>query len=312
MTRFALLLAVMVAATGSAQQTQQRRATIMGGGQGEGKCTVEVVVDGAAEVQVRGDQATLRTLSGRPAEWRRFQCTEPLPSNAGDFRFAAVDGRGRQDLVRDPRQGGSAVVRIEDPQGGAEAYTFDLFWGGGSYGGDRGPERGQGGPGGRFGTAEAVRVCQDAVRDQASQRFGGGRVEFLEGRIDDNPGRNDWVVGRINVGRQGDMAYSCSVDFNSGRVRSASIDPIGGGGGGRGQQERAFENCRRATEDRMRRDGYRRVEFTSMRVDDQRGRNDWVVGTARAYRGQNFDSFEFSCSVNLRDGDVRKVDVRRR
>ena len=46
------------------------------------------------------------------------------------FRFAGVDGRGRQELVRDPRNGGAAVVRIEDSQGGSEGYTFDLFWGG--------------------------------------------------------------------------------------------------------------------------------------------------------------------------------------
>jgi hypothetical protein len=62
----------------------------------------------------------------------------------------------------------------------------------------------------------------------------------------------------------------------------------------------------------MRRDGFRRVEFSSTRMDDNPGRNDWVIGTARAYRGPNFESFEFSCSVNLRSGEVRSVDVRRR
>jgi len=34
-----------------------------------------------------------------------------------------------KNLVRDPRNGGAAVVQISDPQGGAEGYTFDLFWG---------------------------------------------------------------------------------------------------------------------------------------------------------------------------------------
>ena len=32
-----------------------------------------------------------------------------MPRNPGDFRFAGVDGRGRQSLVRDPRGGGPAV-----------------------------------------------------------------------------------------------------------------------------------------------------------------------------------------------------------
>src|SRR5882672_8688822 len=132
MYRSALLLAVFTALTvdGGAQQLQ-RRATMVGGGAPDrGKCTIEVVVDGAVEVEVRGDQGVLRNLSGNPPQWRRFECTGPLPSNPAEFRFAGVDGRGRQELVRDPRNSGSAVVRIEDRDGGAEAYTFDLFWGG--------------------------------------------------------------------------------------------------------------------------------------------------------------------------------------
>src|SRR5215467_12510022 len=100
--------------------SQQRRATFVGGSQDRGKCTIEVVVDDVAEVAIRGDMATLTTVAGRPAEWRRFECNGPLPSNPAEFRFAGVDGRGRQDLFRDPRQGGAAVVRIEDKQGGSE------------------------------------------------------------------------------------------------------------------------------------------------------------------------------------------------
>src|SRR4051812_16804777 len=118
MYKTALWLMLAVAISG---QAQPRRATFLGGGSSDqGKCTVEVVVDGAAEVSIRGDEATLRNLAGQPAQWRRFQCTGPMPSNPADFRFAGVDGRGRQELMRDPRQGGgTAVVRIEDPQGGS-------------------------------------------------------------------------------------------------------------------------------------------------------------------------------------------------
>src|SRR5258707_1254064 len=107
---------------------QPRRASLRGGGGDQGKCTIEVVVDGVAEVEIRGDSAVLRNLEGQPAQWRRFECNSPMPANPADFRFAGVDGRGRQQLMRDPRQGGVAVVRIEDPQGGSEGYTFDIFW----------------------------------------------------------------------------------------------------------------------------------------------------------------------------------------
>jgi hypothetical protein len=224
------LIPMMLAGLGYGQP---REATIVGGGSPDrGKCTIEVVVDGTADVEIRGAQAWLRNLSGRPAQWRRFECTAPMPSNPAEFRFAGVDGRGRQQLMRDPRQGGGAVVRIEDKEGGAEGYTFDLFWGGGNanppYGG---PRPGWGGGGRRMSAQEAVRACQDAVRDEAGQRYR-GRVDFLDTRIDDNPGRHDWVVGRIAVryprGGQDEMRFSCSVDFDSGRVRSANIEPMRG------------------------------------------------------------------------------------
>src|SRR5258708_29843029 len=77
---------------------QPRRASLRGGGGDQGKCTIEVVVDGVAEVEIRGDTAELRNLAGQPAQWRRFECNGPMPSNPADFRFAGVDGRGRQQL----------------------------------------------------------------------------------------------------------------------------------------------------------------------------------------------------------------------
>jgi hypothetical protein len=70
-----------------------------------------------------------------------------MPPNPIDFRFQGIDGRGRQQLVRDPRNGGPAVVRIDDPKNGREGYTFDIEWrgGGGEYA-----------PGGRGGGDEHV------------------------------------------------------------------------------------------------------------------------------------------------------------
>ena len=245
-------------------QGLSRQAVITGGGSPDrGKCTIEVVVDGAAKVEIRGSTATLRDLNGRQPQWRRFECTGVMPPNPANFRFQGVDGRGRQDLIRDPRNGGVAVVQIDDQQGGAEGYTFDIMWDSrGDYtwyqqGRPQPPARpdngqsrdrmegggGWGAPpyrpnyrdsdyyrkwGHGFGTDEAIRVCRDAVHDQASRRFHTSDVHFLNTRIDDNPGRNDWVIGRIDVhpDRSGEVYnFSCSVDFNSGRVRTSEIDP---------------------------------------------------------------------------------------
>src|SRR5262249_25382539 len=85
----------------------QRRATMVGGGVGDrGHCRVEVVVDGSAEVELRGDTGVLRDVQGQNPMWRRFECTGAMPVNPGFFRFESVSGRGRQELVRDTRNGG--------------------------------------------------------------------------------------------------------------------------------------------------------------------------------------------------------------
>ncbi len=320
-TRIVITLAV-IAATGSAQQ-YQRKALVTGRDlSGGGKCTIEVVVDGVAEVEVRGDNATLRNVSGQPPQWRRFECSGVMPANPANFRFAGVDGRGKQELVRGPQNGGSAVVRIEDRDGGAEGYTFDLTWGGGSgfpsgrEGGqrDRAIDR-------RFSTDQAVRVCQDSVRQQATAQFHTQSVAFRETRLDDNPGRRDWIVGTVAIrrmmGREEVYRFSCSVDFDNGRVRSAQIDRTQGGGntpgfgqGNQGSNRRAVESCQGAVEERLRSTGFQRVEFVSINVDDRPGRNDWVVGKARADGRDHPETFEFSCAMNLEDGVVRSVDVK--
>jgi hypothetical protein len=313
---FGVLAAVIVFTSSSGAQQFQRRATMVGGGGDRGKCTIEVVVDGIAEVEIRGDLGTIRNIAGQPAQWRRFQCNAPLPRNPVDFRFQGIDGRGRQDLVRDPRNGGAAVVRIEDRQGGSEGYTFDLMWGGG--GGDyRPPERIPERVPRRFTVEQAISVCQDSVRRQAGDRFRGRRVEFLNTRIDDNPGRNDWVIGMIEVYRgpnpEERYRFSCSVNFDNGDVRSVQVEPVAERRGSRRfTTEQAVRVCEdsitRQAQDRFR---GRRVEFLNTRLDDNPGRNDWVVGTIDVFRGRDFSEgrYRFSCSVNFDSGEVRSAEI---
>src|SRR5690242_184927 len=69
-----VLLAGAAIFTVPAAAQNSRRALIRGNGNpNEGKCTIEVVVDGAADVEIRGDNATLRNLNGQPPQWRRFE-----------------------------------------------------------------------------------------------------------------------------------------------------------------------------------------------------------------------------------------------
>lgn len=233
-------------------QSFTRQAVMVGGGDRDrGKCTIEVVVDDVAQVEVRGSTANLRTMSGRPASWRRFECSGPLPANPSEFRFAGVDGRGRQTLIRDPRNGGEAVVQIEDRDSGEEAYTFDLFWGlreGPAYPppSAAAPPRNDDDryrPNYRdsdyyrryrhgFAADEAIRLCQQSVMNMATRRFRSNDLHFNRTRLDESPGRQDRVTGVLDLYRRDheeQFRFSCLVDFESGRIRTADLDqrPIG-------------------------------------------------------------------------------------
>jgi hypothetical protein len=329
-------------------QGLQRRAVVPGGGNPEhGSCSGEVMVDGTAEVNVRGDTATARDISGRPPEIRRFECTSPMPANF-DIQFNG-EGRGRIRMIRSPRDNnGAAVIRIEDSEGGANPYRFQLSWdnrgpspvGGGGYGagvppvngrfgtenGRFGTENGRfGTENGRFGADQAVQVCQDAIRRQAGERFGARQVIFRRINMDDNPGRNDWVVGMMEIRRPDGIEehrrFSCSVNFENGRVRSADIESPEGngyreggyreGGADRDMTAREMQACRDAVGDRIRGDGYDRIDFGDMNMANRYG-NDLITGTARARGGYQPQSFTFSCSMTPGSNYVRSTDVRKR
>ena len=212
--------AMMVLAAVAGAQSYSRRATIVGGGDpNNGQCTVEVVVDGAAEVEMRGANATLRNLSGQPPQWRRFECTSVMPSNPGEVRFAGVDGRGKQELVADPRNGGAAVVRIEDPEGGAAGYTFQVTWAGYSTSQDRVPpgarddrgfpvDRGQ--PGQRYDRPfPADRQPEDAFHRERDARF---------------RGNDSQSVFFQNIREDLDHVTSGALSFNGDRARLARTE----------------------------------------------------------------------------------------
>ena len=188
-----------LAASVSAQNVASFRAQIRGGGGDRGKCTIEVNVDGVAEVEIRGDQGVLRTISGGASTWVRMDCNQPLPANPLEFHFSGVDGRGRQTLLRDPASNrGTAVVRIEDPQGGREGYTFDIEWRGAGAVGNPG--------GGR------------PLDENPPYARGGG-----DGRRDDGPRWNDEIrfTGRgdgyfKDFRGPDDRLYDCEVSVDRG------------------------------------------------------------------------------------------------
>ncbi len=333
-----------IAGSASAQNLERTASFLGGGSPDRGKCTIEVVVDTAAEVEIRGNRAILRNIAGQPPQWRRFECTGALPPSPAGFRFEGIDGRGRQTLTRDPRNsGGAAVIRIEDTDGGSEGYTFDILWGGGwgqgpnrydqGAGPDQGPIRNDqrgggfgggrygGGPGQRFTTEQAVQVCEASIRQQAEQRFRTQNISFRGTALDDNPGRQDWVMGMFDVrrspGRSETYRFSCSVNFDTGRVRSAQIGAMermargGRYGGGRFTTQQAVQVCessiRQQAEQRFRTDS---INFRGTALDNNPGRQDWVMGTFDVTRSPGREeSYRFSCSVNFDTGQVRSAQI---
>lgn len=143
-------LFLTVCSVGFAQQWDPFRGRLTGGGGDRGKCIVEVVVDGTAEVEITAAEGRMRTLTGARATWRNLECNMGMPANPGDFKFNPTNGRGKQYLVRAPQDNrGIALIRIEDEKGGSETFRFELEWrGGGGIGGGFGNGNGNGNGGG--------------------------------------------------------------------------------------------------------------------------------------------------------------------
>ncbi len=123
------ILFLTLGITAFAQPYDTFRGRITGGSGDRGKCTIEVVVDGSAEVEVFAAEGRMRTLTGASATWRRMDCNMGMPANPAEFKFSPQEGRGKQYIVRAPEENrGIAMVRIEDSAGGSEVYKFDLEW----------------------------------------------------------------------------------------------------------------------------------------------------------------------------------------
>jgi hypothetical protein len=297
-----------------------RRATLTGSRGDNGKCTIEVRVDVAAEVEIRGDSARLRTFGGQPATWTRMECTDALPANMSDFRFRGIDGRGSQRLLQDPRNNrGVAVIRIEDPKGGSEGYTFDIEWSG-AMGGVNNGSIGNRGGGNRFTSDQAIDTCRNEVRTMGERDYNLRNIQVNSVASDRGQGRREWVTGTFTsrgvMMRGGEYRFNCLLDYNSGQVRTLEIlGPDGRELPRRGSQPRYDERavlraCQDAVVARIGRDGYGNVNFASTVIDTRR--NDTVTGSLTASRGPVGDGFDFSCAMDFNNASVRSVDARRR
>jgi len=254
----AVVAAVGLAAPAWAQRGEPFQATVKGSGD-SGKCTIEVRVDDVAEVEVRGTTGYLRTLAGQPAEWKRFVCNAPFPTGGmQEFKFKGIDGRGRVDLRRDPRDNrGAAVIYIVDNKGGSEGYTFDLEWKG--------------------------------------------------GYLDSNPGRGGNRGGynnsNNNRGNSGGGGFFGNNSGNGGRSGGFFDD-------GGSTMQNSLRSCQSEISNRLGRDGYSNIGYTSGALSDRPGKTDWISGGGRAYRSGTAYDFEYACQMDMNRSQVKRVDYR--
>src|SRR5437899_9437207 len=64
----------------------------------EGRCEVRMWVDHQAELRIRGDVISVRTLEGAKSYDEGSRCSQPLPFNSiGDFQIRQLAGRNRMN-----------------------------------------------------------------------------------------------------------------------------------------------------------------------------------------------------------------------
>jgi len=188
----------------NAQQRYRRAEPVSAVDPNQGRCTVSVLVDRSADVEIREDSATLRNSYGRPARWQRFECTGPLPYSPAGMQIRAIEGNGRVTLTHDSANGGVAIVQVRNPDYQDQIYTFDVFWDNSRPAASGFAERSA--------DDESVEACRNAVSNRMRDD-GYGAVHF--GSINVNGrGATNWVTGSASANRSNGadgFNFSCRV-----------------------------------------------------------------------------------------------------
>jgi hypothetical protein len=192
----------------------------------EGRCEVRVWVDHQAELRMRGDGVFVRTLEGARSYDEGSACSQPLPYNSiRDFQVRQIAGRNRVNLVQEPNRMNNytALVSINDDQGGGDHYAFEVTW---RSEGDR--------PNAPAPFFDDVRACQDSVRQRFLSRNGRGAYLDFDGSADrqNHNHSRELIRGRgasKNQNESRDLTYSCIIDTRGGQVRSADYQYSAGG-----------------------------------------------------------------------------------
>ena len=103
-------------------------------------------VDREVQVVMRGRNVWTNRIGQTEPGRARIRELGTLPREDGDINLEVVDGRGRVDVIQQPRaqNGYTAIVRIVDPRSGSDSYRLTAYWQNYSNGEYVGKNRGRG------------------------------------------------------------------------------------------------------------------------------------------------------------------------
>ena len=134
----------------------------------------------------RVDREVQVVMRGRNVWTNRIDQTEPgrarirelgaLPREDGEINVQVVDGRGRVDVIQQPRaqNGYTAIVRIVDPRSGSDSYRLTAYWQNYSNGEYVGKNRGRG-RGTDRGNDNRGDIYRDRDRDRDNGEYDNGQ-----------------------------------------------------------------------------------------------------------------------------------------
>jgi hypothetical protein len=89
------------------------------------------VVDGADEIQIRGERVRINHLRAQPFQNPDFRFTAPLPRRDVPLTIERIAGRGDVRVIEEPNAGNqyTATIRIDDSrEPGSDYYEFAVSW----------------------------------------------------------------------------------------------------------------------------------------------------------------------------------------
>jgi hypothetical protein len=101
-----------------------------GGGQRTGRAYWRGIVDNQVQLVIRNRTIETLTIAGRAYQPGRFSFTTALPSRNVSVEVDKKSGRGDVRVIQQPSRdnGYTAIIQINDNDGGAKEYQLEINW----------------------------------------------------------------------------------------------------------------------------------------------------------------------------------------